>query len=155
MILTPCTLCQKPRHCIQRWYICTCRQLFTEPHPPRLVCPPPPDPSTLLPPAATGPGSTTGTALSLALLTTILAATASDKPPTAASAEVLPLFAPHPPLGGTPAALGVSMHTLVTGNFLGPMLRQETKALHWFVGEEAAVCDDMCVVMSCGACPNT
>lgn len=65
-----------------------CRQLFSEPHPPRLACPAPPDPSSLLPPAANASTSTTGTALSLALLTTILAATASDKIPTAASAEV-------------------------------------------------------------------
>lgn len=65
-----------------------CRQLFLEPHPPRLACPAPPDPSTLLPPAANASTSTTGTALSLALLTTILAATASHNTPTAASAEV-------------------------------------------------------------------
>ncbi|KAL3135309.1 hypothetical protein ABBQ32_007505 [Trebouxia sp. C0010 RCD-2024] len=63
------------------------RQLFIEPHPPRLACPAPPDPTTLQPPAGTAPSSTAGTALSLPLLTTILAATASDKPPTAVSAE--------------------------------------------------------------------
>ena len=71
-----------------------CRQLFLKPHPPRLACPAPPDPSTLLPPAANASTSTAGTALSLALLTTILAATASDTTQTAASAEVNPL----PPL---------------------------------------------------------
>lgn len=78
-----------------------CRQLFTEAHPPRLACPAAPDPSTLLPPptnAATA--NTTGTALSLALLTTILAATASDETLTATSAEVCTLlhsaFPPFP-----------------------------------------------------------
>lgn len=65
-----------------------CRQLFKEPHPPRLACPPPPDPATLLPSSSTSANSTAGTALSLALLTTIVTATASEQPQTSASAEV-------------------------------------------------------------------
>ena len=69
-------------------YVQTCRQLFKELHPPRLACPAPPDPASLLPLPTSAGSNTTGTALSLALLTTILAATASEGPPTAASAEV-------------------------------------------------------------------
>ncbi|DBA77988.1 hypothetical protein WJX77_012160 [Trebouxia sp. C0004] len=68
------------------------RQLFKEPHPPRSACPPPPDPATLLPSLTTSANSTAGTALSLALLTTILTATASEQPQTSASAEEIELL---------------------------------------------------------------
>ena len=55
------------------------RVLFKQPHPPRLVCPPPHDPDALL--AQPGGDDASGQALSLALVSAILAAAGADEAP--------------------------------------------------------------------------